>query len=215
MIRDIIEGIPAPAGAGADTSRRTIRAGVIGEIGTSTELHPQEENVLRAAAIAHRQTGVPVAVHLDQNGREGQRVIDLLTTGGVPPDRIVIGHLDQRPEPDPAYLIALAQSGVFLGFDTFGTTFAYDSVRLDDPSDTQRIALLAQVADAGYADRCVLSHDVGCKSMLRRYGGGGYSHLLTDLRPAMLLRGLTEDALHCMLVRNPARWLTGEDPEGR
>jgi predicted metal-dependent phosphotriesterase family hydrolase len=48
--------------------------------------------------------------------------------------------------------------------------------------------------------------------MLRRHGGGGYSHLLTDLRPSMLMRGLTEEALDQMFIRNPARWLAGDDP---
>jgi phosphotriesterase-related protein len=59
--------------------------------------------------------------------------------------------------------------------------------------------------------QCVLLHDVACKSMLRRYGGGGYSYLLTDLRPSTLMRGPTEEALEQMLIRNPARWLAGDD----
>lgn len=209
MLRDITEGIPASP---ATASYPAIRAGVIGELGTSAELHPREETVLRAAALAHSQTGTPIAVHLDQAGHEAHRIIGILTSGGVDPQRIVIGHLDQRRVYEPDYLIAIARSGVMLGFDTFGTTYAYDSAGIDDPTDSQRIELLARIVQAGFIDQCVLSHDVGCKSMLRRHGGGGYSHLLTDLRPSMLMRGLTEEALEQMFIRNPARWLAGDDP---
>jgi hypothetical protein len=127
------------------------------------------------------------------------------------PHRIVVGHLDQRRVYEPEYLIAIARSGVMLGFDTFGTACAYDSAGIDDPTDSQRIELLARIVQAGFVGRCVLSHDVGCKSMLRRHGGG-YSHLLTNLRPSTLMRGLTGEALEQMFIGNPARWLAGDDP---
>jgi phosphotriesterase-related protein len=203
MVRDITQGI---RGSKA-------RAGVIGEIGTSTNLHEQELRVLKAAVIAHGETGTPVTIHLDQIGFEGEHVIDILCSGGVPADRIVIGHLDQRPGMDPEYVKAIARHGVFLGFDTFGTTFAYDSMDFDDPTDTQRIRLLRQVIDAGYGEQCVLSHDVGMKCMLRSNGGGGYSHLLEDIWPAMMSRGMPEALHETLFIVNPRRWLTGESAE--
>lgn len=203
MIRDITGGIRG--------SR--VRAGVIGEIGTSTQLHEQEERVLRAAAIAHCSTGKPITIHLDQIGHEGERVIDILCGLGVAPNRIVIGHLDQRPGMDPEYVKTIARRGVFLGFDTFGTTFSYDSMSFDDPTDTQRIRLLREIIDGGYADQCVLSHDVGMKCMFRSNGGGGYSHLLEDIWPAMRIRGVREEFYSMFFVDNPRRWLTGESAD--
>ena len=40
-----------------------IKAGIIGEIGTGWPITPNEENVLRAAAKAHHQTGAAINVH--------------------------------------------------------------------------------------------------------------------------------------------------------
>ncbi len=48
-----------------------IRSGVIGEIGTSNPIHPDEEKVLRASARARRQVDVPIVVHLSPPPRGG------------------------------------------------------------------------------------------------------------------------------------------------
>lgn len=198
MVSDITTGID---GTG-------IRAGVIGEIGTSGPLHDFEVRVLRAAAVASGETGVAISVHLDQQGREAERVLDVLLGGGVEPHRIVIGHLDQRPDMDREYIKKIAGFGVFLGLDTFGTTFAYDSMDFSDPTDTQRIELARDLVDAGLGSQMVFSHDVGMKCMLRRHGGGGYAHLLIDLWPAMVNRGISEEILRTCFTENPRRWLT-------
>ncbi|MFI6810151.1 phosphotriesterase [Streptomyces luteogriseus] len=201
MIKEIEQGID-----GTD-----VRAGVIGEIGTSTELHDLEIRALTAAGIAHAQTGVAVSVHLDQEGRQGHRVIDLLTSLGVDPRRIVIGHLDQRHDRAVDYVLELAREGVRLGFDTWGTTFAYDSWGSDDPTDSERIRLLAEVVDAGYGSQVVMSHDMGLKSMMRKYGGGGLAHLPGTLWPTMVDRGISADLFGTFFVDNPRRWLSGSD----
>jgi phosphotriesterase-related protein len=203
MRSDIMEGID-----GTD-----IRAGVIGEIGTSRPLHAFEERVLKAAAAVHVETGVPIAVHLDQTGREADRVIQILVDGGVDLGRVVMGHLDQRPDMDRGYIRHIASSGAFLGLDTFGTTFAYDSMGFSDPTDTQRIELARDLVEAGLADQIVFSHDVGMKCMLRRHGGGGYAHLVADLWPAMVKLGIPEDVVRACFTDNPARWLARNEQQ--
>jgi len=201
MIREITEGIDATA----------VKAGVIGEIGTSTELHDLERRAVSAAGIAHAQTGAPISVHLDQVGQQGGRVLDLLASHAVPPDRVVIGHLDQREDRSARYILELASEGVFLGFDTFGTTFAYDSWGSDDPTDSDRIRLLIEVIDAGYASQVVLSHDMGLKNMLRKNGGGGLAHLPETLWPTMVNRGIDPSLFQTLFIDNPRRWLSGSN----
>ena len=199
MIEEITTGIDGTS----------VKAGVIGEIGTSTELHELERRAVAAAGIAHAETGSPISIHLDQAGEEGHKVIDLLADEGVAPNRIVIGHLDQREDRSPDYILELARTGVYLGFDTFGTTFAYDSWGSDDPSDSDRIRLLREVVDAGFARQVVLSHDLGMKSMLRRNGGGGLAHLPGTLWPTMVDRGIDAALFASFFITNPGDWLCG------
>jgi phosphotriesterase-related protein len=200
MAQEITQGI-------ADSG---VRAGVIGEIGTSTTLHDQERRVLSAAGALQRDLDVPIAVHVDQVGAEADAILDVLAASGADLTRVVLGHMDQRHHVDVDWLGRLADRGALLGFDTFGTTFAYDSVGSVDPTDDARVGVLARLVERGYAASCVLSHDVGMKSMLRAHGGGGYAHLALDLSVAFERAGVTQAHLDTMFGAAPQRWLGGK-----
>src|SRR5437773_1803553 len=88
------------------------RAGLIGELGIGgltafegissfAEVGPNEVKVLRAAALAHHRTGVAISLHPPRSRARGVPrsrlacgALDLLERDGVPPDRVVVGHLD-------------------------------------------------------------------------------------------------------------------------
>uniref|UniRef100_A0A8C0RWE5 N-acetyltaurine hydrolase n=2 Tax=Canis lupus familiaris TaxID=9615 RepID=A0A8C0RWE5_CANLF len=72
-------------------------------------------------------------------------------------------------------------------------------------SHIDRVRLLV---DEGYEDRILMAHDIHTKHRLMKYGGHGYSHILTNIVPKMLLRGITENALDKILIENPKQWLT-------
>nr|XP_005906450.1 PREDICTED: phosphotriesterase-related protein isoform X2 [Bos mutus] len=72
-------------------------------------------------------------------------------------------------------------------------------------SHIDRVRLLV---DEGYEDRILMAHDIHTKNRLTKYGGHGYSHILTNIVPKMLLRGITEGALDKILIENPKQWLT-------
>ncbi|XP_055285304.1 phosphotriesterase-related protein isoform X2 [Moschus berezovskii] len=72
-------------------------------------------------------------------------------------------------------------------------------------SHLDRVRLLV---DEGYEDRILMAHDIHTKNRLMKYGGHGYSHILTNIVPKMLLRGITEGALDKILIENPKQWLT-------
>ncbi|XP_008565948.1 PREDICTED: phosphotriesterase-related protein isoform X2 [Galeopterus variegatus] len=72
-------------------------------------------------------------------------------------------------------------------------------------SHLDRVRLL--VAE-GYEDRILMAHDIHTKHRLMKYGGHGYSHILTNIVPKMLLRGITENVLDKILIENPKQWLT-------
>jgi phosphotriesterase-related protein len=198
-----------------------VRPGIIGEIGTGAPLHPDEAKALRAAARVQRETGLALAVHLALWGREGPRVLDILERAGVDPGRVLLCHLGEQPAAT-GYQRALLDRGAWLGFDTFGAEYALDGTdgasgasgaspfptpRL--ATDEERLTAVLRLLDAGYQERLLLSQDVCERLQLRAYGGFGYAHLLTTIRPRLRRAGVDEDTLDLLLRRNPARLLAG------
>jgi phosphotriesterase-related protein len=118
-----------------------------------------------------------------------------------------MSHVDEVT--DRAWHERIAERGVYLSFDTFGSEFAYDGI--PEPRDADRIRCLLHLLDKGYTDRLLLSHDVCYKMQLTRYGGRSYSHLLANIVPELRRRGVSAAEIHKMLVENPARVLTVQD----
>jgi phosphotriesterase-related protein len=183
-----------------------VRAGIIGEVGTSTPLHPFERESLVGAARAQQQTGVAINVHPDLWGRGHLDVLAVLESAGADLSRTIMSHVDEVT--DSAWHDRIAERGIYLSFDTFGSEFAYDGI--PEPRDADRINCLLHLLDRGYGDRLLLSQDVCYKMQLTRYGGSGYGHVLANIVPALKFRGVSDRELHKMLVENPARVLAVE-----
>lgn len=186
LVSEIVDGI----GGGP------VRAGVIGEIGTSRDrITPDEEKVLRASARASLATGAPISTHTGL-GHLGAEQVAILRSEGVPSSRIAIGHLDLLPDPD--YHEALARQGVYVQYDTFG--------KLAYQDDGARVDCVIEMVRRGHADRIMLSTDISRPTYLKRNGGWGYVHLFDTIVPA-LRRAVGDEAIARMLVANPARFL--------
>jgi phosphotriesterase-related protein len=190
------------------TSPELVRAGVIGEIGTSDPIDPREATVLRAACAAQRATGRTIVVHLDPWGRAGHAVLDACETAGVDLDRVVLAHLDPSL-PDHAYHRSLAARGAWVSYDIWGDEDAYGGRGM--PTDDLRIAGVLVAHLDGWDDRLLVSQDVCLKSQLRAFGGGGYDHLLVGIAPRLEAAGLDPLEVEALLVDNPRRALTGTD----
>lgn len=184
-----------------------IRAGVIGEIGTSDPLHPDEARTLWAAAEAQVQTGVGLVVHLDPWGRNGHQVLDHVLGLGVDPGRLMLAHLDPSLA-DISYARSLAERGATVAIDIWGDEDAYGGKGM--PTDEQRIRAVLDAFDQGWADRLALSQDVCLKSQLRAHGGPGYAHLVERIAPRLRAAGLGDADLDLLFVRTPSRILAGE-----
>ena len=203
--REITDGI-------GDTD---VRAGIIGEIGTSGvargsrskvgDMTSAEEKVLRAAGRASVETGAAVCVHLDPRGQGAFAVCDVLMAEGVAPDRIVMCHMDANP--DLEYHLAIAEKGVYVEYDHFGREYYGGHFGKGYTSDARRIELLAAMLEAGHESRLLLSQDVCAKIDLRSYGGVGYAHIVGELLPDFRRAGVTESQLHLLLTENPRRVL--------
>jgi phosphotriesterase-related protein len=201
----LVERLVADATTGLDGT--DIRAGIYGEIGTSDPTRPDERRILRAVAVASRQTGLAISVHLHPWGHEGTAVLDELLGAGAEAERVILGHMTTAID-DPDGLRALADRGAVLGFDLFGFDHSLLAPGRWPPSDHDTARAILALVGAGHADQIVLGQDIGVRTRLRRWGGWGYAHLLEHVVPLMRALGIDDDALDAMLVRSPARLLS-------
>jgi phosphotriesterase-related protein len=193
FLREVTEGMD-------DT---TVRAGLIGELGTSGDaIRPTEERVLIAAGRVQRQTNVPVYVHTEGRLPVVLRAIELLTAEGADPTRIHICHVNERP-----YWRDIIDRGATVGLDCFGSTFSIDSELTMNPNDQERIDALKRIFDAGLGDHALMSNDICMKSRLHMYGGWGYDHIQTNLVPFMRQSGFDDADLTTLFVDTPQRLL--------
>jgi phosphotriesterase-related protein len=198
IVRDIMEGV-------GDTG---VQAGIIGEVGCSWPLHPNEEKVLRASALAQQKTGAPISIHPGLHVDSPFQILDILCDAGANVEQIVIGHMERTGLSRQA-LLRLASTGCYLEYDWFGTVLpTHPYGRVDVPSDGERIKEIAFLAHKGFGKKVLVSQDVCMKTRLASYGGPGYAHISRYVQEWM--RQLKFDAamIDDLLINNPARILT-------
>ena len=185
-----------------------VRPGIIGEIGTSESILPTEERALRAAARAHRDTGLAISVHTYGFAPQALEALDILEAEGADLERVAIGHLDHGPM-DIELHKAIAARGAFVEYDGFGKDGWYmDPLSSWLPHDTDRLAAVVAMLSAGFIDRLLLACDVYSRMQLTSYGGWGYEHLPRHVAPALRHLGVSTGEVERILVENPRRLLT-------
>lgn len=198
IIADIEVGVGWPA----------VKAGIIGEIASSWPRHPNEEKVLRASVAAQRATGAPLLIHPGRNPEAPQQLMELIIEAGGDASRTIMSHID-RTVFDYDTLGRLADTGCYIEYDLFGqesSYYPYD-LKVDMPNDALRIQHIQWLFSKGYGGRVLVAHDICNKHRLRGRGGHGYAHLIENVAPVMLRRGMTEAELQTVFVSNPARVL--------
>lgn len=194
LVQEFVDDVRIGVG---DTS---IRAGLIGEIGTSSPITTRELRSLRAAAAAAAVTGAPLMVHLDGWAREGHAVLDVIAEEGADAHQAILCHMNPSCE-DLTYQASLADRGAFIEYDMLGMTYVYPVGRAC-PDDQRALRGVRKLLDAGYGERILISQDVFLRSMLRRFGGLGYTHILTGMRSVAHAAGIEDDDLHRFLTTN-------------
>lgn len=185
-----------------------IRAGVIGEIGCQNPWTALERRVMRGALLAQAETGALLNVHPGRHPDQPQEVAEFIKAAGGDPGRTVISHID-RTIFDETRLLRLADTGVVLEFDLFGTETAYYPLNaIDMPNDGVRLKLLRTLIDRGHLDQIVISHDICYLTRLTRFGGHGYAHIFKNVLPLMRERAFSEDEIAAIMVETPRRLLT-------
>lgn len=193
FVQDLTEGIAGTGVKAAFLKCAIDRPGLV----------PGVERAMRAVARAHRLTGAPITVHTDAHSHSGLVVQEVLGSEGVDLTRVVIGHSGDSTDLD--YLKRLADAGSLLGMDRFGLDLLL-------PFE-ERVATVAAMCHAGYADRMVLSHDASCYIDWFPPGAPAemapnwhYEHISRDVLPALQERGVSEQQITTMMVDNPRRY---------
>lgn len=179
-----------------------VKAGIIkcasDEPGVTTDV----ERILRAAAKAHRATGVPISTHTHAASKGGLAQQDVFESEGVDLSRVVIGHSGDSE--DIGYLTKLIERGSYIGMDRFG-------IDLYLPTD-KRVATIAKLCELGHAEKMVLSHDASCyfdwydKAFLQQAVPDWHFNLIPDVvLPALRGAGVSEEHITAMTVDAPRR----------
>jgi len=197
FVNEVLEGI----------QNTGVKAGIIGEIGISTEFTKGEEKVLRAAARAQRIARVPLMVHLPSKGRYGGRVLDIVEEEGGNIRATVLCHLNWEVE-DVRYQIELIERGAMIEFDMLGMTFYYPEDGEQAPCDRENVRAVEWLIKYGYRDNLLFASDVFVKIMLREYGGNGYEYVLRHFVPRLRERGVDEEDINHILRENVAGLFT-------
>ena len=201
----ITESLIEEVNSGADGTG--IKPGLLGEIGTNCPATESELAVVRATAHAALQTGLTISVHLHPWGWEGRRVLDVLLGEGLPPGQILLNHLNTAVG-DDAYQRHLLDKGVFLSYDLMGFDHSLLDAGRYPPSDDTVCEKIVVLAETGYRDQILVSHDIGVRTRLRRYGSWGYSHIHRHVVPLLTAKGLDDTDVRVILEENPRRVLT-------
>ena len=200
LAREMIADVTAGPG---DTG---VRAGLLGEIGTTYPWTENERKVLRAAIAAQRETGAPLMIHPGRHPGMPMELAEFVGKEGGDLARTIMCHID-RTIADVRAVIDLAQTGMWLEYDLFGMENSYYPYNpsFDMPNDGGRMAHVLALIEAGHGDRVLLSHDIAYKTSLVKYGGYGYHHLLVNVVPRLRMKGVDEPGLRRLLVDNPRR----------
>ncbi|MEX2356441.1 MAG: hypothetical protein WD535_05315 [Thermaerobacterales bacterium] len=181
------------------------RCGVLKSAIHRARVEGVEAKGLRAVALAQKRTGAAITTHTTGSRRQevaggtvGIEQLEILKSEEVRPDRLIVGHVDERP--DVEVLSRLAGEGCFIQFDVIGKEHYI--------LDATRAELVHELIRRGYVDHLMLSHDCNRHYEMRYGGAGGYLHLFESFLPRLRQLGVTEDQIRTMTVDNPARALT-------
>jgi phosphotriesterase-related protein len=111
----------------------------------------------------------------------------MLNSAGADISSITLCHIE-RTVFDHNERVELAKTGCYLEYDTFSIEGCGEPVRMvwseenpvkmDWPSDAQRVNAIMALIDAGFLNQILISSDMCRKHRLWSYGGPGYAHIL-------------------------------------
>ena len=188
--RDVTKGI-------GDTG---IRAAVLKLVTDVKGMTRDVTRLARAVANVSVRTGTVICTHANAATRRGLDQQRIFAEHGVDLGRVVIGHSNETTDLD--YLQQIIDAGSYVGWDRCGQS-------MDVPLDIQ-LDTLAELCYRGNAGRVMLSHDKA--SFMDFWTSAEIDKVLPDWQytyihhgvlPGLRDRGVPEEEIEQMLVRNP------------
>ena len=172
-----------------------IKAGLI-KIACQSRLQDTPQALLEAAAGACLETGIAIEAHTEK-GSDAESFVDFLLRKGVPAERLVICHIDKRP--DSGLHHDLATAGILLEYDTF--------YRPKYEPEKNLWPLIQRMITDGLEDFIALATDMAEAELWSLFGNGpGLGGFLTIIAPRLKALGLNS-SLDKLLGGNIARRL--------
>lgn len=152
-------------------------------------LSGMDRKLVRAAALAHQQTGLPIVSHT----KDGPVFEELEILRGEGVDASSFNWAHAQDEHDKQRHVAAAELGAWIAFDGVNENL--------DPY----LEMIEHMKLHNLLHRVLLSHDAGWYepgNPGRKYKG--YDVLSTRLVPALREHSFTQDEIDTLVVRNPA-----------
>jgi len=177
------------------------KAGIIKAASDSQGITKEYRKCFLAVARASKSTGFPILSHTEM-GKHALEQIEHFVKEGINPNNIIICHLD-RDLSDMEYHKAVAQTGVFLEYDTIGR-FKYHS-------DIEEAKYIARMVKLGFENKILLGLD-STRERLINYGGKiGLGYIKQEFIPLLLKFGITRDLVEKFTIKNPSQALAKKE----
>jgi phosphotriesterase-related protein len=187
-----------------------VKAGVIKVAASQEAITDYEKDVHKAAAMAQKETGVPIMTHLT-GPTLGPEQADLLLEAGANPHQLAIGHMNNS-EDMSYYLEVLKRPYIYASFDR--TSLGPQEKQITFAKS------IAELIKKGYLKRILISADsvltwAGRPFKFPDYVGNFLSlwspmYIPGDFCRLLKAEGVTDEQFRVMMVENPKRLYTGE-----
>ncbi len=185
-----------------------IKAGIIKVANDVGGVTREGEIILRAAARAQKETGVPISTHTWAPDRVGEQQVRIFEDEKVDLNRVYIGHSNDTM--DIHYLESLMDKGVWIGLDRYpgGRT-------MGTPDWNQRTETAMKLISDGYGERIMLGHDWSVTLSIdskegqdsrNKYNPDGYLFITRNVLPRLKKLGASSKQIEDIMINNPRKF---------
>ena len=154
--------------------------------------------IVKAAAIAHKATGLTIVSH---TGTEGPALaqLEILKGEGVSPEAFVWTHANRGTIEG---IVKAAQMGAWISLDNVNKN------NTDTVGGIEwYVELLSKLKKENVLHKILISHDSGWYNPGQENGGNfrGFTDIFDELIPALKENGFSQDDIDLMLIKNPQK----------